>query len=228
MDCEHTHSKDLNLSFTNDEYQGNPDCAGPILSVGPLMEPRLVSAEEGAYLADCAALRAAGKRLVLLSMGTAVTNSVDFFALCHVALGPMEAEGVHVMMATGRALEGGPTKVPANFHCLSPFVPQLDCLQLALAFVTHGGMNSAQEALWYGNPMVVIPGFGDQPWNGERVEALGVRPSCERSELTAEGLGSAVKRVLDGEAYTARAQAIGEGLRACGGVKAVVGAINAV
>ena len=231
-DCFITHSPDLNVAYTSEGYQGQPDCIGPILFAGALISPRPISEAERAYVAKCTALRESGCRLVLLSMGTAVRNSEEFFTTCYQALGPMEADRVHVMMATGRAQGGELTgasssqQAPSNFHCLSPFVPQLECLKLAAAFVTHGGMNSVQEALCHDTPMVVIPGFGDQPWNGRRLETLGAGVVCERSTLTPESLAAAVRRVLNEAAYAAQAKAMGEGVRACRGVEAIVEAVG--
>jgi EryCIII-like glycosyltransferase len=41
------------------------------------------------------------------------------------------------------------------------------------AFVTHAGMGSCTEGLWYGVPMVAIPQAVDQPANADQLEAIG-------------------------------------------------------
>ena len=50
----------------------------------------------------------------------------------------------------------------------------MEVLKIADVFVTHGGMNSVNEALVCGVPMVVIPFVSDQFVNAECVEKLGV------------------------------------------------------
>ena len=50
---------------------------------------------------------------------------------------------------------------------------QLEVLQHADVFVTHGGMNSSSEALYYGVPLVVIPVTGDQPFVAKRLTEVG-------------------------------------------------------
>jgi UDP:flavonoid glycosyltransferase YjiC (YdhE family) len=45
---------------------------------------------------------------------------------------------------------------------------------LADVFVTHAGMGSCTEGLWYGVPMVAIPHAVDQPANPDQLEAIGV------------------------------------------------------
>ncbi len=46
--------------------------------------------------------------------------------------------------------------VPSNFK-LYNYAPQLDILQDTDLFITHGGMNSSSEILYFGVPMLVIP-----------------------------------------------------------------------
>lgn len=52
------------------------------------------------------------------------------------------------------------------------FVPQLLVLKHADLFITHGGINSIKEAIYYEVPMLVYPidPFFDQPGNAARVE----------------------------------------------------------
>ncbi len=51
-------------------------------------------------------------------------------------------------------------------------MPQLEVLKQANLFITHGGMNSSSESLYFGVPMIVIPVMGDQPIVAQRIEDL--------------------------------------------------------
>ena len=55
--------------------------------------------------------------------------------------------------------------------------PQLQMLARAKAFITHGGLSSVREAIYFGVPMLVFPGWNDQPGNAARVvwHGLGLR-----------------------------------------------------
>ena len=75
--------------------------------------------------------------------------------------------------ALGGALGGA---APRNFLPCG-FVPQLDVLPLCDAFVTHGGAGSVMEAIAHRVPMAVVPCFGDQMWNADRVAAAGIGAS---------------------------------------------------
>ena len=78
---------------------------------------------------------------------------------------------------------------PANAVCL-PVMPQVDILKEGVdLFLTHGGQNSFMESLSTGAPVVVCPGFADQPVNAQKAVQLGVglqieRPMCDLNEAS--------------------------------------------
>ena len=113
-----------------------------------------------------------GKPVLLISLGTTPLNQrPDFYKACFEAFRDTRWQ---VVMACGKGLEPsalGP--VPSNI-LVRQRVPQLDVLQRARVFITHGGMNSTMESLWHGVPLAVFPQFGDQPLNASRVTELGM------------------------------------------------------
>ena len=80
---------------------------------------------------------------------------------------------VQVIMSIGSNVSEASLGPPPPNVIVQAYVPQLDVLQRASAFVTHGGMNSVSESLYYGVPLVVIPQMGEQEIVGRRVEELG-------------------------------------------------------
>merc|ERR1712187_853093 len=54
------------------------------------------------------------------------------------------------------------------------FIKQLDVLQQADVFITHGGQNSFLESLTQGVPVVVTPSAGDQVTNAAKCGPMGV------------------------------------------------------
>ncbi len=87
------------------------------------------------------------------------------------------------------------------------------------AVVHHGGAGTTAAGLRAGVPAVITPFFGDQPFWGERIRALGVGPDpIPRSRLTADNLAQAInKAVTDGE-MRERAARLGEQIRAEDGI----------
>ncbi|MEM9775794.1 MAG: nucleotide disphospho-sugar-binding domain-containing protein [Chloroflexota bacterium] len=75
-----------------------------------------------------------------------------------------------MILALGKKLHiselGG---LPNNIYAFS-WVPQLDVIEQANCVITHGGVNTLNESLWFGKPLLVYSGnFADQNGNGARV-----------------------------------------------------------
>jgi MGT family glycosyltransferase len=64
--------------------------------------------------------------------------------------------------------------LPSSFR-LEHFVPQQSVLShpAVRAFISHCGMNSINEALYWEKPLLALPFFGDQHYNAARVVDLG-------------------------------------------------------
>ena len=80
---------------------------------------------------------------------------------------------VRLLVTVGRdrdPAELGP--LPANVR-VERWVPQADLMPHVAAMVCHGGSGTVTMGLAGGVPMAVVPLFADQPWNAERVDALG-------------------------------------------------------
>lgn len=84
------------------------------------------------------------------------------------------------------------------------FLPQNDILaHVSLkAFITHSGLLSTHEALWYGKPMVVMPFFCDQHLVGDRSVWQGVAVKIDFRELEVENFKSAILEVLENDKYS--------------------------
>lgn len=83
------------------------------------------------------------------------------------------------------------------------------------AVVHHGGAGTTAAGLRAGRPTVVAPFFGDQPFWGRRVHALGVGPEpVPQKRMTPEKLAAAILEAETDTTMRARAVAIGEQIRA--------------
>jgi MGT family glycosyltransferase len=118
-----------------------------------------------------------------------------------------------VIAAGGDSLPG---PVPANFIA-RPAVPQVEILRRASAFVTHGGMNSVQEALYFGVPLVLAPQAADQFWISARTAELGAGPVLDASRFVAGAIRANVAAVLTGAGYAQAAARLAQSLHNAGG-----------
>ncbi len=103
--------------------------------------------------------------------------------------------------------------LPGNVY-LSDAVPHTWLFPRMAAVIHHGGAGTTAAGLRAGVPNVVIPFFGDQPFWGRQVEALGVGPApIPRKDLTIEKLAQAIQRVTTDKAVQRKAAHLGAAIR---------------
>lgn len=167
--------------------------------------------------------------VVYISLGTVNTLDTDFFGQAFAAFADHPGQVIVSVGPYADIANLGP--IPGNF-IVRNHVPQLKVLQRADLFITHGGMNSVHESLYYGVPMIVIPHQLEQKLNARIVEKhgaglmLGGRPPYGR--VTTEQLRQAAHGVLRDPAYRKAAESIGESLRAAGGYRRAADEIEAL
>jgi sterol 3beta-glucosyltransferase len=94
------------------------------------------------------------------------------------------------------------------------------------AVVHHGGAGTTAAGLRAGKPTVICPFFGDQPFWGQRVHALGAGPKpIPQKRLTAENLAAAIREAL-APAVLSRTESLGSQLRAEDGIARTVNIIE--
>ncbi|WP_016700975.1 glycosyltransferase [Actinoalloteichus spitiensis] len=104
------------------------------------------------------------------------------------------------VVATG-GIPVDPDLAGENVHVVD-HIPQPSLLQCAQLFVTHGGYNSIRESMRAAVPMAVLPLFGDQEHNSDRLIelGLGVRVADPEGRYVAE----ACRTLLDDPGYGVR------------------------
>jgi MGT family glycosyltransferase len=151
--------------------------------------------------------------LIYISLGTRLNDRPDFLRNCLQAFADHPGP---VLLSIGHRTDPAALgTLPAN-AIVRASVPQLAVLARAELFVTHGGMNSACEALVYGVPTVIYPQTADQPRVAERLEQLGAGVVLHGRNPSPAKIRAAVDRALEPQ-VRARAAQIGAGLVEGGG-----------
>lgn len=207
---------DLNIVYTSRYFQPFVDTFDDRFQfVGPSIAPRTEAARFPWEQAPHSVV-------VYVSLGTLFNTDATFYQRCFEAF---QGEDFTVIMSVGTNVPVealGPA--PPNF-IVKARVPQLEVLQRAAAFVTHGGMNSVSESLYYGVPVVVVPQMGEQRIIGRRVEELGAG-LCFANEPTANELRDSVRRILAEDRFRQRAALMRESFQTAGGVARAADAIQ--
>lgn len=112
--------------------------------------------------------------------------------------------------------------LPATVHRLAE-APHAWLFPRMAAVVHHGGAGTTAAGLRVGVPSVIVPFFGDQPFWGARVSALGVGPQpIPQRKLTSHRLAGAIRAALGDREIRANAARLGERVRAECGVESAV------
>ncbi|MEC0092257.1 macrolide family glycosyltransferase [Paenibacillus macquariensis] len=153
-------------------------------------------------------------RVIYISLGTVFNQAMDFYKLCFAAFSETRYT---VILSVGRQIEIAELgDIPTNF-IVRNYVAQIEVLQHSKLFITHGGMNSTGEGLYYGVPLIVLPQSADQPAVARRVAEMGAGIHLNQEGLTAQDLREAAESVLKDASIRKLSIEIGDSFRAAGG-----------
>ncbi len=201
---------DISLSYTSSYFQPFVESVSPTVRfVGRVLEDESTDASE--------LLGPAGDRpLVYISLGTLINKDRAFFERCIEAFAGRDE---YVILSTGNGVSPASFgAVPANIS-ISAWVPQRAVLKRAALFVTHGGMSSVHDGLYFGVPLLLRPQQGEQAITALRVAELGAGLILEGARPDAGAILARTTRLLSEPGFVLAAERIGETFRAAGGAK---------
>lgn len=155
-----------------------------------------------------------GLPIALLSFGTVASSRPELFRTCVRAFCELPW---HAVVTVGDGMD------PADLGPLPPtvevhrWVSHLSVLEHASVAVTHGGMGTAMEALYWGRPSVVVPATAIDALAARRIEELGLGRVVDPARLTPERLVDAVLGVAGDERVRRAASAMRHEVRTAGG-----------
>jgi len=97
-------------------------------------------------------------------------------------------------------------------------------LEKADVFLTHCGMNSVSEALYFGVPLAMLPKTKEQEGVAERVRQLGAGLLLE--DISPEQIRQSVDTLLSDDSCRNKAEQIARSFRNCGGAAAAADKIE--
>ena len=108
--------------------------------------------------------------------------------------------------------------LPSSFR-MESFVPQQAVLShpAVRIFISHCGMNSINEALYCGKPILALPFFGDQYYNATRLVDLGVGLKLYKEYLESTDVRRKVDSLLNNQSYSHAANRMSAILKISGG-----------
>lgn len=150
------------------------------------------------------------EKTVYISMGT-VNQNRQFYRNCINALAPT---GWQVIISMGTNTDHF-DDLPENIQ-VHESVDQMAVLSIADAFITHCGMNSASEGLYYGVPLVLFPQTPEQDAVAKRTEELGA--GVRLKSISEEDVLDALTTVINEPQYKEGAARVSESFKSSGGM----------
>jgi MGT family glycosyltransferase len=153
-------------------------------------------------------------KLVYISMGTVNNDMMPLYKNCLAAFSDTEYQ---VIISVGNLVsveEFG--EIPENISIFR-HVDQIAVLQQADVFVSHCGMNSVSESLYFGVPLVMLPQTSEQSGVAQRVYQLGAGIKLDRPDPLS--IMNAIEEIFSDNVYKQNAAVISAGFRKCSGAK---------
>lgn len=157
-------------------------------------------------------MKKTAEKTIYISMGTVVKNK-EIYKNCIKVLGNTEYQ---VIISLGDNVVTY-DNLPENIEVYTS-VDQMAVLSIADVFLTHCGMNSTSEALYYEVPLVMFPQTSEQGAVAKRVEEVGAGKMLTSADEKI--LMDTIETVLSDPEYKRNAKKISDGFKKCGGAKA--------
>ena len=200
------------IVYTSSEFQPYSETfSDKYVFVGPSIRPKYDIFEK------------TREKLVYISMGTVNNNMTNFYKNCIDAFINSDYQ---VVLSVGSQVDINELEEyviksdsRAQFHVL-PYVDQIAVLVKADVFLTHCGMNSVSESLYFNVPLVMYPQTNEQKGVAFRVNELGAGIYLNSDSIS--DIQMAVKEILKQSKYKEQANMISNSFSKCGGSKAAV------
>ena len=154
-------------------------------------------------------IRKMAEKTVYISMGT-VNRNPEFYRNCIHALAKTDWQVIISMGTNPEHFD----HLPDNIQIYET-VDQMAVLSIADAFITHCGMNSASEGLYFKLPLVLFPQTPEQGAVAKRTEELGA--GIRLKSIAEADILDALKQVLADPEYKNNAIKVSDSFHACGG-----------
>lgn len=153
--------------------------------------------------------------LVYISMGTVNNDMMPFYKSCVRALADTPYQ---VVMSVGNLVPPEAFGILPDHISIFSHVDQIAVLQQADVFVSHCGMNSVSESLWFGVPLVMLPQTSEQKGVAQRVCEFNA--GIKLGSMDAAAVLNCVNTILADDTYRKNAAVISQGFKRCSGAKA--------
>jgi len=136
---------------------------------------------------------------VYISMGTVASLNVEMLSAFISGVNSFGGKYKALITGVSESLREETQSLDLSHCILTSFAPQLHILSISDIFISHCGMNSLNESLYFGVPIIAIPFQEEQMFNANAAKDKGAAIVLEKTSLTSEGISGALKEIQDGQ-----------------------------
>lgn len=194
------------IMYTSKEYQPcSESFSDKYCFIGPLIRPIERPFEKTSDVT------------IYISMGTVIKSNTDIYKYCVEALKKTNYQVIISMNTKSKKMDPIFDNLPDNIK-IYPFVDQMAVLSITDVFLTHCGMNSASEGLYFEVPLILCPQTPEEIAVAKRTDELGAGIWL-KSVKQSRDISNAIDKILKNPNYKKAASEISNSFKACGGVK---------
>ena len=154
------------------------------------------------------------EKLIYISMGTVNNNMIKLYRKMIEAFADIDYQ---VLISIGNSTDRKALEpVPENIEIYNS-VDQIAVLEKADLFISHAGMNSVSESLYFGVPLILLPITAEQKAVATRVTQLNAGIILE--DISIENITQKANELLINSSYKENALKISRSFHNCTGAK---------
>ena len=200
------------IVYTSSDFQPCADTfSDKYVFVGPSIRPatdKIVKTKE---------------KLIYISMGTVNNDMMPLYKTCITTLADTEYQ---VIISVGNLVSINAFGKLSENISVYEHVDQIAVLQVADIFLSHCGMNSVNESLYFGVPLLMLPQTAEQGGVAERVNQLGAGIKLKKTDRVS--ILNAINKLLLVDSYKENAMKISCSFKQCTGSKGAADKIEQV
>ena len=156
-------------------------------------------------------------KLIYISLGTVVNKQPDFYQKC---IDAFKDSDYQVVLSVGDLINTQSLNNPSSNIEIYHHVDQMAILTKTDVFISHCGMNSASESLYFKVPLICVPQTKEQSLVANRVVEL--KAGLRLKELSIKEIRTLSDTILNDKTYQENAITISDSFKASGGVELAV------
>ena len=159
-------------------------------------------------------------KTVYISMGT-INQNREFYRNCINVLGKTDYQVIISMGTNTDHFDN----VPDNIQIFES-VDQMAVLSISDVFITHCGMNSVSEALYFGVPLILFPQTPEQGAVAKRTAELGA--GLKLKSIREQDILKCITRIIKEPSFKSNALKVSESFKNSGGIDEAVNFIEKI